>query len=288
MAKGKQIDHASKFTQTLEASAQLPGVRIDRSAYLRSSLKRYCTDEQIECAVATTPAAANVPADVISAIANTAIKYETSKATALSVAAGLPGGWAIAGTVPADLAQYFGHVLRIAQKLAYIYSWPDLFGEDGDGIDDATEGILTLFVGVMFGVVAAQGGVAKIAALMSGQVVKKLPQKALTKGVLYPVVKKVAAYLGVRMTKQIYAGIAAKAVPVAGAVFSGGLTYATFRPMAYRLDKHLASLALTKPGHQVPTPTPRTTSETEQGPTGRTPNDTEMASASRSQTQTAE
>ena len=36
-------------------------------------------------------------------------------------------------------------------------------------------------------------------------------------------------------------------IPVVGAVISGGLTFATFRPMAKRLQKHLADLALAKP-----------------------------------------
>lgn len=252
MTANKQVEPGSKFTQTLEAAAQLPGVRINREAYLRAALKRYCTDDQISRAISTSPAEAGVPTKVITAVANTSIKYETSKATALSTAAGIPGGLAMFGTVPADLAQYFGHVLRVAQKLAYIYSWPDLFADSDDGLDEATEGILTLFVGVMFGVHLAQVGVSKVSALMAGQVVKKLPQQALTKGTLYPVVKKVATYLGVGMTKRVYAGAVAKAVPVIGAVFSGGLTFATFMPMAKRLQKHLASLELTKPDHGMP------------------------------------
>lgn len=242
------MEPGSKFTQTLEASAQLPGARIDRAAYLRGALKRYCTDEQIERAIATSPAAAGISSDVITQVAKTSIKFETSKVTALSTAAGIPGGVAMLGTVPADVVQYFAHVLRIAQKLAYIYSWPDLFADKSDGIDEATEGILTLFVGVMFGVHVAQAGVAKVADMMARQAVKKLPQQALTKGTLYPVVKKVATMLGVTMTKRVYAGAVAKVVPVIGAVFSGGLTLATFLPMSNRLQKHLASLELTKPG----------------------------------------
>lgn len=154
------------------------------------------------------------------------------------------------GTVPADLAQYMGHMLRISQKLAYIYGWPDLFAEDGDELDEATESMLILFVGVMFGVQIAQGGVAKVAAMIAANVAKKLPQQALTKGVLFPVVKKVAGYLGVSMTKKLFASGIAKAIPVVGAVLSGGLTLGTFLPMSKRLQKHLASLELTKPGHR--------------------------------------
>ena len=250
MAETKELENpGNKFTQVLDAAAKLPGVRINRAAYLRSSLKRYCTAEQIEIAVSESPAAAGIPISVITQAANTSIGYETSKVTGLSTVAGIPGGFAMIGTVPADLAQYMGHMLRIAQKLAYLYSWPDLFAE-GEEIDEATESMLILFVGVMFGVQIAQGGVAKVAGMIAANVAKKLPQQALTKGLIYPVVKKVAGYIGVSMTKKMFASGLAKAIPVVGAVFSGGLTLATFLPMSKRLQKHLASLELTKPGHR--------------------------------------
>jgi hypothetical protein len=249
MTETQEIDNAgSNFTQVLDAAAKLPGVRINRAAYLRTALKRHCTEEQIKRAIDDSPAAAGIPLKVISEVANISIAYETSKVTGLSTLAGIPGGLAMVGTVPADLAQYMGHMLRIAQKLAYIYSWPDLFADDGDEVDEATESMLILFVGVMFGVQIAQGGVARVAGMIAGNVAKKLPQKALTQGVIYPIVKKVASYLGVNMTKKLFASGVAKVIPVIGAVLSGGLTLGTFLPMSKRLQKHLASLELTKPG----------------------------------------
>jgi hypothetical protein len=251
MAKSHDVEQAgSKFSQVLETAAKLPGVRINRAAYLRTALRRHCTEEQIERAIAETPAAAGIPLGVIADVANTSIKYETSKVTGLSTLAGLPGGFAMLGTIPADLAQYVGHMLRIAQKLAYVYSWPELFSDDDadEKMDEATEGMLVLFLGVMVGVQFAQGGVAKAAAMISAQVVKKLPQRALTKGTIYPIVKNVAKLLGVQMTKKLFAGGVAKAIPVIGAVLSGGLTLSTFLPMSRRLQKHLASLELTRPG----------------------------------------
>lgn len=153
--------------------------------------------------------------------------------------------------MPADVAQYVGHMLRIAQKLAYLYSWPDLFSDEGDDVDDATMGVLTLFFGVMFGTQSANVAVGKVAGMMSKQVAKKLPQKALTKGVIYPLVKKSAAYLGVQMTKQSFAKGVSKAIPVVGAVVSGGLTLATYLPMAKRLKKHLAGLPLADPSYEA-------------------------------------
>ncbi|NOJ58421.1 hypothetical protein [Arthrobacter sp. 260] len=252
MTERQQIQNSgSNFTQVLDAAARLPGARISRAAYLRTALKRHCTEEQIARAIAESPAAAGIPLKVINEIANTSIVYETSKVTGLSTIAGIPGGLAMVGTVPADIAQYMGHMLRISQKLAYIYSWPDLFADDGEDIDEATESMLTLFVGVMFGVQIAQGGVARVAGMIAGNVAKKLPQQALTKGVVYPVVKRVAGYIGANMTKKIFASGVAKFIPVVGAVLSGGLTLGTFLPMSKRLQKHLASLELTKPGHRT-------------------------------------
>lgn len=251
MPQRKELENpGSKFTDVLEAAARLPGVRINRGAYLRKALKRYCTEDQIERAIAESPASAGVPVKVITDVANTSITYETTKVTGISTLAGIPGGLAMIGTVPADMVQYIGHMLRIAQKLAYVYGWPDLFGDESEEMDEATEGILTLFVGVMFGVQLAQGGVAKVAGMIAANVAKKLPQKALTKGIIYPVVKKVAGYLGVSMTKKLFANGVAKAIPVVGAVLSGGLSLGTFLPMSKRLQKHLASLELTKPGHR--------------------------------------
>ncbi|QKS16497.1 hypothetical protein HUN59_09980 [Curtobacterium sp. Csp2] len=60
------------------------------------------------------------------------------------------------------MAQYVGHMLRVSQKLAYLNSWPALF-EEGEDVDEATEGVLTLFVGVMLGVLVAQSGVTRVA-----------------------------------------------------------------------------------------------------------------------------
>lgn len=241
----------SRFSQALETAARLPGVRIDRASYLRTALTRFCTDEQIDTAIAESPAAAGIPLSTITEVANSAITLETSRVTSASTLAGIPGGFAMLGTVPADLAQYLGHMLRITQKLAYIYSWPDLFDGDSGEVDDATAGMLTLFVGVMFGVNAAQRGVATVSQTMAAQLARQLPRQALTHGAVYPLVKKVAQKLGIRMTTQIFANGVSKAVPVIGAVASGGLTLATFFPMTKKLQKHLASLEQTKPGLRV-------------------------------------
>ncbi|MGW2211289.1 hypothetical protein [Streptomyces sp. NPDC001781] len=252
MKQGKEVENPeSRFFAVLLAAAKLPGVRIHREAYLRTALRRHCTEDEIRRAIEESPAAAGITVAVLEKAANDSIRYETAKVSALSAAAGIPGILALPATVPADVAQYVGHMLRIAQKLAYLYSWPELFSDEGDDVDDATMGVLTLFFGVMFGTQSANAAVGKVAGMMSEQVAKKLPQKALTKGVVYPIVKKVAAYIGVKMTKESFAKAVSKAIPLVGAAVSGGFTFATYLPMAKRLKKHLAGLPLADPSHRV-------------------------------------
>lgn len=252
MVTGKVSENAeSRFSALLVGAARLPGVRIDREAYLRTALARHCAEDELRRAIEETPAAAGIPLAVLDRVANESIRYETAKVSAVSAAAEIPGFIALPATVPADVAQYVAHMLRIAQKLAYLYSWPDLFSVDNDDLDDATKGVLTLFFGVMFGTQSANAAVGKVAGMMSEQVAKKLPQKALTQGVVYPIVKKVAGYLGVEMTKQTFAKSVSKAIPLVGAAVSGGLTFATFRPMSRRLKTHLSGLELAKAAGQV-------------------------------------
>lgn len=236
------------FRKVLVVATKTPGVFIDRDAYLRGALAPHCTGDQIERAIADSPPAAGVAPDLLERLAGAAIKRESAQATALSAAAGLPGGLALIGAVPVDLAQYLAHMIRVAQKLAYLYGWPSIVDEGATEVDDETTNVLILFLGVMGGVSAANMGVSKVADMVAVQVIKKLPAKALTKGTVYPIVKSVAKSLGVQMSKQIFSRGVAKVVPVVGAAISGGLTYVTFTPMAKRLKRHLSSSVLAQSG----------------------------------------
>lgn len=237
------MSEKNNFGLVLKESAGLPMVRIDRDGFLRTALSPHFDEDTVNKAIAFNPAYAGITTDEIKKIANSCINYETTKVTAISAAAGIPGGLAMIGTVPADLVQYFGHVLRIAQKLIYLYGWSELFDESGQ-MDDGTANLLTLFVGVMFGVNGAASAIVKISEAAAQKAAKSLAQKALTKGMIYPIVKKVATALGVKMTKDVFAKGVAKFIPIIGGVASGTVTYVTYKPMAKKLRNHLAELRL--------------------------------------------
>lgn len=238
---------AEQFEMILSTAAQLPGVKIDREKYLAGALGRKFSSEVVATAIESSPAAAGIEPEKLSSIADASIRYETTKVTALSTAAGIPGGLAMAGAIPADMAQYFAHVLRIAQKLAYLYGWDNLFSGTEEDIDDETKNLMILFVGVMFGVSGATEAIAQISKVVATAVEKRLAQEALTKGAIYPVVKKVATYLGIHMTKSIFSRGVSKVIPVIGGIISGGITLATYAPMSLKLKDYLAGLEMANP-----------------------------------------
>ena len=145
----------------------------------------------------------------------------------------------MAATIPADTLQFFGVALRIAQELAYLYGFEDLWKDDN--IDnERVKNELTLFLGAMFGIGGATTTLRLISTNISKQALKKLPQKALTKTIYYPIIKKIAATMSVKMTKDTFAKGASKAIPILGGVISGGLTYMSMKPMGNRLKDALA------------------------------------------------
>ena len=235
----QEEEFALKF---LRRAMALKGVFIDRKVFLRTELSKYCPKDVVDAAVDTTPLDAGVSREIMDRVADDAIGIETFKVTGLSAIAGIPGGFAMIATVPADLAQYFAHVIRIEQKLAYAYGWTS-FLDDDDEVDDETMTKLILFMGVILGVGSANMALGSFAKNVAQAGIAKTVQKvALTKTAWYPVLKKILNVLGVTLTKKSFAEGVAKAVPVVGGIISGGFTFAAFRPGATNLKKHLRIL----------------------------------------------
>lgn len=235
------------FSSVLESAAKIPLVHIDREAFLTKNLSKLCTPAQLQVAITEGTLHADIPIATLDSLANAVINAETLKVTAISAAAGVPGGLAMAATIPADLSQFYGFVIRISQELAYIYGWDEFFTESSE-LDEATESQLILFIGVMSGVGTANNVVGKLFGEVAMRTVaKKVAAKALTKTWYYPIVKKIAAMLGQKMVKTTFAKGVSKAVPILGGAISGGLTLATFKPMSNKLKKHLSTLAHMSP-----------------------------------------
>lgn len=226
---------------------RIPGVHIDREEFLRKQFMKNYANDVIQDAVKFNPAHAGITVEEIDNIADQVIQYERNCVSGISLALGAPGGVAMVATLPTDIAQYYGYMLRAIQKLSYLYGFPEINVENGVNIDDETMNLITLCLGVMYGVEGSVASIKILSNALGKGVEKKLLQKALTKGTFYPIVKKISRWFSVCMTKQVFAGFFRKAIPVVGGVVGGGITYLSFKPCCDNLKKSLQDTALCNP-----------------------------------------
>ena len=243
-ASGQQSAPEQRALEFLAKVVRVPGVRVNRDEFLRQELRKLrMDDDAIARAIDSNPLLAGVALTEIDRLAEEAISYETNKSAAISFVAGIPGGFAMLGTIPADLMQYYAHALRIMQKLAYLYGWSELL-PDGRETDDDTLGVLAVFFGVMLGV----GGAAQSLTAFARVAAKTAYQNHATKRALmsitwYPVVKHSLRLIGINITKSTAAKGFSKIVPVIGGFVSSGLTFMALQSQSALLKEHLRGKA---------------------------------------------
>ena len=243
VAAGQQPEVEQRALDFLAKVVRVPGVRVNREEFLRQELRKLrMGDDAIARAIDSNPLLAGVALTEIDRLAEEAISYEMNKSAAISFVAGIPGGFAMLGTIPADLMQYYVHALRIMQKLAYLYGWGELL-PDGRDADDDTLGVLTVFFGVMLGV----GGAAQSLTAFARVAAKTAYQNHATKRALmsitwYPVVKHSLRLIGINITKSTAAKGFSKIVPVIGGFVSSGLTFMALQSQSALLKGHLREI----------------------------------------------
>ena len=227
-----------------------PGVKINRADFLKKEFSKNHPEDVVNDIVLHNPAHAKIDDKEIDKIAEEVIKYERICVSGISTALGMPGGAAMAATIPADIAQYYGYMLRAAQKLMYLYGFPEInLEEKGQLFDSEALNVLTLCIGVMYGAAGANNAVKAMARGLATGVEKQLMRKALTKGTFYPIVKSISKWFGKKMTKEVFAGFFKKSIPVVGGIIGGGITFATFKPCCDKLKATLEDTYLSNPEH---------------------------------------
>ena len=222
----------------ISSAIQIPGVKVDRRKFLAET---FASDEfPLQDVIDLGPIEVGVSQDKLALLSHKLILKRTSQSSAASFVTGIPGGLAMAATIPADILQFFGMALRLAQELSYLSGAQDLW-QNGHVDDEKVKNQLLLYCGVMFGVSGAVSGVRVLSTQIAKTTLKKLPQKALTKTFWYPIIKQIGKAVGIKVTKSTVAKGVSKAIPVIGGVISGGLNFASMMPMANRLQATLDS-----------------------------------------------
>ena len=240
LKENKEIASDLALEEIVSKSIQIPGVKVDRNKFLAENFSNKV--ELLEEIINLGPIEAGITKEEINNIANKLILKRTSESSIASFAAGIPGGLALAATIPADMLQFFGVSLRLAQELSYLYGADDLW-INGEVDDEKIRNQLILYCGVMFGVSGAVSGVRVLSTEVAKTALKKIPQKALTKTFWYPIIKKICSFVGYTLTKKTLASGVSKAIPLIGGVISGTINYASMMPMAKRLNETLDKAA---------------------------------------------
>lgn len=227
-----------------------PGIYVKREDFLKKELYMKHDLRQVAEAIETTPAQAGISSYEIDRIADSVIRFERNCVSGIAFILGFPGGWAMSATIPADIAQYYAYTLRAIQKLLYLYGFPDIKSKDGEiMLDTETINEMLLCLGVMNGLVGANNAIKGMAKALANGVEKKLLKAALAKGAVYPFIKNVMKWFGVKLTKEMFAGFFKKGIPVVGGFVGGGITFVAFKSCCDRLKKELQDTYLSNPNH---------------------------------------
>ena len=226
------------FDDVVAQAVRLPGTAVDRPQYLAEAIGAK-HPRLVAASIETTPAKAGITERQLDRIAKKSIGRDARRTTVLSIAAGIPGGAAAAATIPADLVQFYGYLIRCIQKLTYLYGWRDLVHIDGDSADGATGAALVILLGVMAGDPQADTVFDRLVRLRATGASDSALRSALAAKALADEVNQISATLAKRMAQRLGGQVAGKALPLVGAVISGTISNAGFHDMAKRLHGRL-------------------------------------------------
>ena len=238
MNEETKIEKEVALENIITNAVKIPGVKVDRKKFLAETFAN--SDVIIQDVLDFGPIQAGIQQEELSKLSSKLIFTRTSQSSIASFVAGIPGGLAMAAAIPADVLQFFGMALRLAQELSYLYGADDLW-KNGQIDDEKVKNQLLLYCGVMFGVSGAVSGVRVLTTQIAKTTLKKLPQKALTKTFWYPMIKQIGKAIGVKVTKSTVTKGISNIIPVIGGVISGSLNFASMLPMANRLQNALES-----------------------------------------------
>ncbi len=233
------------------AVLRTPGSHIDREEFFRKVFEEKYGEETIELAIKKNPLKASISMIEIDEIADEVIKTERNFVAGISATLGTQAGIGIIAAVPADIIQYHVYLLRIAQKMLYLYGFPEInVTEKNNTFDEATINLFTICLGIMNEVEGTIEAIKVIAKAQYNGAKKRAMKKLLTEGVIDKEAEDTAEWFEERMVKSFIASAAKAMVPIVSTVICGGSTFASFEICADNLREVLKDTMLSNPAHE--------------------------------------
>lgn len=224
----------------LEKAMKVPMVKINRGTFLMETYNLSGIEIESENIFES------ISLEQMDKAAKRFIADNVTKSSSAAFLLGLPGGFAMGATIPADIMQNFAFSLRLAQQLAYIYGFNDLFTENGD-MNDKTRNTLIAFLGIMFAASGSGTVLRAMAPNIGKYAAEQVMKTPLTKTVWYPMLQRITKIVASKVvTKTSVSEFASKAIPIVGGAVSAGINVAVMMPMANRLKSELRKYYLSE------------------------------------------
>lgn len=225
----------------------IPGAKIHRQEFLQEVLLPYVSDKDKLKNVDNIRPWSLVSHGSLDLIAKERISYRKKIVTTTSFLAGLPGGFGMFASVPADVVQYQYHLLVLAQELAYLYGMPEFYDENGNATEQTTQALVVMFFGMREAIGhGAREGVEQFIKAVAKGAPERIAHLKWGNTALFRAIKEIAKWLGIKggqdISKKEIGKAAGKVIPIFGGLISGGLSCFLFGKDSNRflifLQKH--------------------------------------------------
>lgn len=214
-------------------------VHVDRHKYLRHRLKGYCTEEEIENAIATSPRAAIGEERTNKLIKRCIWKHSLMTATLSALAAISSNTYVQIGSILFDLIQFQLMTYIVVQKLLYLHGYHDLRDKSGKRMRKTA--IMMSAISLLM-----------IGRHRVGNMMKKLAKSAAKKAVraytkvggrviLTNLIRQGFKWLGISATRDTITLSATIAIGALCAVLAGTISFWLFYPMCNRLNRNMTN-----------------------------------------------
>lgn len=219
---------------------KVPGIKVNRQTFIAYLFSKDYPDIE-EKFLSKGPKKLGFSKEEISTYGDKIINKQSIFTTTTAFLAGLPGGLAMVGTIPADIIQFCANLIICIQKLLYVYGWKD-FSQD----NILLKKIFVVSFAVMLEFDNAEETLKKLNKRINSRFyIFKSKSKFLSKinftSSLFisksynQLVKKLVSQL----TKKQLAKLGAKAIPLIGGIVNSQFVYRDFNRMTHILKSSL-------------------------------------------------
>jgi hypothetical protein len=213
----------------------LPMARVNREKFIQRLSTRELKGMNVQVALKKSPNSA-YSQQAINKAAKKIIAKHALWVTLISAISAIPTGWMMIPFFIIDIIQFQIHVFAVSQKLLYLYEDEEKLTEYSS--DTATQ-LMILMTTIMIGKQQFTRMLKSATGVVTKQVIQRFTIKALTQFSILNIVRQVAKWFGIVLTKETLLEGIDVAIIIICAIISGLISLWLFKPMANNLMKYL-------------------------------------------------